>query len=53
VFLITPGWPRFDRLHVSNDRRRPTQRFTRHREIIARRVDQVGEWLRSRPALRN
>jgi|GEM_PF-4080712 len=38
--------PRLDQLHLSNDWRRPTARFTRHPEIIGRKADTVIEWLK-------
>ncbi len=40
--------PLFDGLHLGDDWRRPTQRFTHHPEIIARWIDEVSEWLQSR-----
>jgi len=32
-------------LHLTDDWRRPTQRFTRHPEVVARRIGEVSEWL--------
>jgi hypothetical protein len=40
--------PRLDQLHLGDDWRRPTARFTRHPEIIGRQVDQVIGWLGDR-----
>jgi hypothetical protein len=42
--------PYLNRLHLCDDWRQPIQRFTRHPEIVTWRIDQISEWLRSRPA---
>ena len=39
--------PRVDRLHLTDDWRRPRRRFRRHPEVIRRKLGAVREWLRA------
>lgn len=45
--------PRLDQLHRSNDWRRPTARFTRHPEVIGRKVSSVIEWVTRQSSNKN